>query len=211
MRSGRSVSKWLGDGRMRPLAPMGPVPAVAELSLEAIYRRHAADVLRWAARLLGPSGDPDDVVHDVFLVVQRRLADFRGEARITTWLHEITVRTSLAHRRQRQRWRWLRSGTAPEGSPRMAWLARFGPEPTDVVDPQAALERRRDTEAFYSLLDRIDDKYRTVLILHDLEALPVEAIAGLTGASISNVWARLSRGRKKFHRLYEAQRRRQSP
>jgi RNA polymerase sigma-70 factor (ECF subfamily) len=203
-RMGRSVFTWPADARGR-----SPSAAVPLWSLEGVYRRHAADVLRWAARLLGPSGDPDDVVHDVFLVVQRRLGGFRGDARITTWLHEITVRTALAHRRRQQRWRWLRAGKAPGGGMQVAWLANFGPEPGDDLDPHTALERRRDTAAFYALLERIDDKYRTVLILRDLESMSVEEIAALTGATVSNVWARLSRGRKKFHQLY--QRRRQSP
>jgi RNA polymerase sigma-70 factor, ECF subfamily len=204
MRPGR-VCTWLPEARGRPSGQTdGFVPA----SLEAVYRRHAADVLRWAVRLLGPSGDPDDVVHDVFLVVQRRLGEFRGDAQITTWLHGITVRTVLAHRRRQRRWRWLRAG---EGNTRaVAWLAEFGPAPGDGGDPHTALERRRDTEAFYSLLEKIDDKYRTVLILRELEALPVEEIAQLTGATVANVWARLSRARKKFHQLHELRRRRQS-
>jgi RNA polymerase sigma-70 factor (ECF subfamily) len=204
MRTGR-ISSRLADGRGGP--PPAP-PAAVSSSLEGVYRRHAADVLRWAARLLGPSGDPDDVVHDVFLVVQRRLDEFRGDAQITTWLREITVRTALGHRRRQQRWRWLRAGrSSPRG---IAWLADFGPAPGETPDPYAALERRRDTEAFYSLLERIEDKYRTVLILRELEALPVEQIAQLTGTNVSNVWARLSRGRKKFQRLFELRRRRQS-
>ncbi len=203
MRAGR-VWNWLPDGRGRPpAAAERPVPP----SLEALYRRHAAAVLRWAARLLGPSGDPDDVVHDVFLVVQRRLGDFRGDAQITTWLHGITLRTALAHRRRHRRWQWLRSG---EGNTRgIAWLANFGAPAGDSADPHTALERRRDTEAFYSLLEKIDDKYRTVLILRELEGLPVEEIAQLTGATVANVWARLSRGRQKFHQLYGKRRRRQ--
>ena len=204
MRPGR-VHTWLPDGRGRPPAP---TDALLPASLEAVYRSHAGAVLRWAARLLGPIGDPDDVVHDVFLVVQRRLREFRGESQITTWLHGITVRTALAHRRRQRRWRWLRYG---EGSERgVAWLADFVGAPGDSGDPHTALERRRDTETFYSLLDKIDDKYRTVLILRELEALPVEEIAHLTGTTVSNVWARLSRGRQKFHRLYQLRRRRQS-
>jgi RNA polymerase sigma-70 factor (ECF subfamily) len=191
-----------GGDRPRALTDGGAPP-----SLEALYRRHAADVWRWAARLLGGSGDPDDVVHDVFLVVRRRLGAFRGDSRITTWLHGITLRTALAHRRRHRRWQWLRSGEARS----VAWLADFSAAPADGADPHTALERRRDTEAVYSLLEKIDDKYRTVLILRDLEAIPVEEIAQLTGVTVSNVWARLSRGRKKFHQLYQQRRRRQPP
>src|SRR4051812_581788 len=44
-------------------------PATADL--DAIYREHAADVSRWARRLGGPQADVEDLLHEVFLVVQR--------------------------------------------------------------------------------------------------------------------------------------------
>src|SRR3954470_14700731 len=85
-------------------APAGVDPS---LDVGALYRRHADDVARWAGRLMGHSGDVEDVVHQVFLVAQRRLPEFRGEAKVTTWLHEITIRVvQEARRRQRAWWRW---------------------------------------------------------------------------------------------------------
>lgn len=66
----------------RAATPVGRGP----WSFESLYRAHAGTVSRWALRLLGPMGDADDVVQEVFLVVQRRLREFRGEAEITTWL-----------------------------------------------------------------------------------------------------------------------------
>src|SRR5437667_3232853 len=78
---------------------------VVPLDVGTIYRQHADDVARWARRLGGPDIDVEDVVHEVFLVVQRRVAEWRGEARITTWLYEIAFRVV---RDRRRRWRWRR-------------------------------------------------------------------------------------------------------
>jgi RNA polymerase sigma-70 factor (ECF subfamily) len=180
----------------------GGRPAGGEqLSIDAVYRAHAPAVLRWATRLLGPDGDDvRDVVHEVFMVVQRRLPSFRGDARITTWLYEITTRVALEHRRRRRRWRWF---DRQEPTLRLDWLAAFGPEPGESIDPHHLLERRRSTAALYSILEKIDEKHRTVLIAYELEGLSGAEIAEITGTRLDNVYLRLRRARLKFVKLYE--------
>jgi len=64
-------------------------------------------VERWARRLAGPRFDAEDIVHDVFLVVLRRQHEFRGEARITTWLFRITAQVVRCRRRNDALRRWL--------------------------------------------------------------------------------------------------------
>jgi RNA polymerase sigma factor (sigma-70 family) len=83
--------------------------ASAAFDLDNLYRAHAATVARWAARLVGPGADVEDIVHEIFLVAGRRLPEFRGEAKVSTWLYRITERVALGYRR-RDRFRrrfWL--------------------------------------------------------------------------------------------------------
>ena len=163
--------------------------------LESVYQRHARRVSRWAARLAGPGVDVEDIVHEVFLVVRRRLAGFRGDAQLSTWLYEITVRVVQAGRRKQRRQRWLRSlSTAAPGKDRDGALEVAD----DRLSPLDALERRQATVLLYRFLDRMDDKYRTAVVLFELEGMPCDEIAVLTGTSVSNVWARVSRGREKL-------------
>jgi RNA polymerase sigma-70 factor (ECF subfamily) len=181
----------VGDG------PEGPDDlAVGDDSdLESVYRRYAERVSRWAARLAGPGVDIEDVVHEVFLVVRRRLPGFRGDARISTWLYEITVRVVQASRRKRQRQRWLRiwaPGAAGTSGSRPREIA------DDRLSPLEALERRQATALLYRFLDRLDEKYRTAVVLFELDGMPCQDIAAVTGTSVSNVWARVSRGREKL-------------
>src|SRR5690606_6911465 len=67
--------------------------------LEEIYREHHAFVRRSLIRLGVPHALVDDAVHDVFLVVARRLAEFEGRASIRTWLFAIALRMAQSHRR----------------------------------------------------------------------------------------------------------------
>jgi RNA polymerase sigma factor (sigma-70 family) len=179
----------------------GPGAHAQELTIDAIYRAHAPAVLRWATRLLGPDGDDvSDVVHEVFMVVQRRLSSFRGDARITTWLYEITTRVALEYRRRRRRWRWF---DRQEPTMRLDWMGAFGPGPGETVDPHTLLERRRSTATLYTILEKIDEKHRTVLIAYELEGLSGAEIAEITGTRLDNVYLRLRRARLKFVKLYE--------
>jgi RNA polymerase sigma-70 factor, ECF subfamily len=170
---------------------------LAPLDLEAIYRAYAPDVSRWARRLRGPGGDVDDLVHEVFLVAQRRLPEFRGEARVGSWLYAITVRVVQGQRRKERWLRWL-------------WLGRVRPDdPPSLPTPLEVLESRQATELIYRLLEGLPEAERSALILFELEGLSGEEIAAVTGETPGAIWVRLHRARGRFRAAYRAWERRQ--
>lgn len=165
-------------------------------SLESVYRTHVKTVARWAMRLVGPDGDSEDVVHEVFLVVKRRLPEFRGDAEITTWLYEITVHVAQTFRKRARWWSWLtgRGRSPSRGQGREVSLGAL----ESARDPHAILEARERTRLLYRLLDELVEDQRTAFILFELEGLSGDQIARVTGASVGTVWVRLSRARRKF-------------
>jgi RNA polymerase sigma-70 factor, ECF subfamily len=171
------------------------------LEVGALYRQHGAQVASWAARLLGPGTDVEDVVQEVFLIVQRRLPGFRGEARVTTWLYEITFRVAQSWRRRRRFRYWLGLDQAePSGALVSEW-----------ANPLQELEVRQATETVYRVLDRLRERDRTILVLFEIERLSGEEIAALEQTSLNNVWSRIHRARARFLRAYgllEGERRR---
>jgi RNA polymerase sigma-70 factor (ECF subfamily) len=169
------------------------VPSVADpLSFESVYREHAQTVARWARQLGGSSIDVEDVVQEVFEVVGRRLPGFRGDARLTSWLFEITRKTTANHRR-RQRWRFWQPAASQT-------LDRVSSESRD---PLAELERRQMAELFYAALDRLPDRYRTVLVLYEIDGLSTQAIAELCQRTLSTVKVQLHRARELFIARYQ--------
>jgi RNA polymerase sigma-70 factor, ECF subfamily len=170
--------------------------AVAIPTLEEVYRAHAKTVARWAMHLLGPKDDYEDVVHEVFLVVGRQLSAFRGDAQITTWLYEITVRVVQTFRRRGRWWSWV-TGRGRSPSRAHAGEGFEGWSPT-TTDPEALLEARERTRQLYQLLDELSEDQRTTFILFELEGLSGNQIAAITGTSVAAVWVRLSRARRKF-------------
>lgn len=174
--------------------PASPACEVVPASFEAAYRQHADTVARWAQQLGGSNVDVDDVVQEVFLVVSRQLGRFRGDARFSTWLFEVTRKITANHRR-RHRWRFWRSGSEhPQDRP--------DHQASQVPAPDAELERRQAVAQLYQTLDKLPEKYRTVLVLYEIEGLSTQEIADLRQLNLSTVRVQLGRARECFMKHY---------
>ncbi len=158
------------------------------LELGAVYDAYAERVASWAQRLAGPALDPEDLVHEVFLTVHQQLGAFRGEAKLSTWLYRITA-NQVGERRRRDRWRRWLGGSADD-------VAGHLPSPT--LTPVEALERREASARVYKILDSMNERYRTLVILFELERLSGQEIAALTGMSVDSVFVALHRARAQF-------------
>ncbi len=169
------------------------------LELDVIYREHSAAVSKWVRRLWGPGSssgivDVEDLLHEVFLVVQRRLSSFRGDSALTTWLYGITVLV-VNGRRRKESWR------------RLLWR-RAEPELTLDREPDAAaaqvdFERAESSRLVYAVLNDLSERDRTLLILFELERLPGVEIAAILNLSEPNLWVALTRARARFRKVFE--------
>jgi len=123
--------------------------------------------------------------------VMRRLPEFRGEAKITTWLFRITQQVVRWRRRNEalRRWLWGRHGQDTQDT----ISGR-----TSVPTPIEEFERREQNLRLYAALDRLPEKYRTTLVLFALEGMSGEQIAELTDSEVGGVWVRLHRARAKL-------------
>jgi RNA polymerase sigma-70 factor (ECF subfamily) len=169
--------------------PSGP------FDLEEVYRAHAADVARWAGRLAGPGLDREDIVHEVFLVAQRRFPTFKRAGNVKVWLYRTTAFV-VQRRRRSERWRRLFGASTHELAER---IPATGPTPLEE------LERCRREARLYRTLDQLPDKYRTVLILFDLDGLSGEEVVALTGRKVATLRVWLFRAREMFLDRFRAE------
>jgi len=162
-----------------------------ELDLDALYRAHGAAVSRWVKRLWGRQ-DAEDVLHEVFLVVQRLLPEFRGEASLTTWLYTITARV-VSNRRRKERWRRLLFLRA---------MPELQVERSSAETPLAGALRDQAASIVYATLDELSERDRTLLIMFELEGLPIDQIMAVLSISEDNAWVSLHRARARFRKAY---------
>ena len=125
-----------------------------------IVREYQAPVYRAALAVLGSPAEAEDAAQDAFVAAFRRLASFRGEAALKTWLVAIAWRKALTRRRRLQ---WLRTRTA-------ARTARTDVDPIDLaVDPadgpQSATLDAELRRQIRTLVRSLPSKLRDALLL----------------------------------------------
>jgi RNA polymerase sigma-70 factor (ECF subfamily) len=154
--------------------------------VEDVYEAHFDFVWRTARRLGAPDRHVDDVVQEVFVVVQRRLHEFEGRSELKTWLFGITRRIVRAHLRKNAR----DKRATPDDIAELADL--------NTPDAEARLSADEHTRLLYTLLSELDEEKRVVFVLSELEEMSGPAIADALGLHISNVYARVRTARLAF-------------
>lgn len=157
------------------------------LGWRLLYERHASLVYRFLAALGIRDPEREDACQDVFMAVYRSLPSFRGESQLSTWIYRITARTTGKLIQKRR----LRSALAA------MMLSEPAPPPPDASEETARnliLDR---------MLDRLNPKKRLVLVLFELEGVPVEEIARIAECPINTVWSRLHHARLDLTKMAE--------
>ena len=150
----------------------------------ALYRRHRADVYRYAMHISGSRPLADDVTQDVFMAVIRDAGRYRPErAAVLPWLLGIArnhVRRAL-HQRP--------TVTLPDDESAAGRTLVVEP------DPLGGLARRQHLLALRQAVLELPVKYREVVVLCDLQELTYDDAATALGCAIGTVRSRLHRGR----------------
>jgi RNA polymerase sigma-70 factor (ECF subfamily) len=135
-----------------------------------------------AVRTLGDREEAADALQDALLSAYRAAATFRGEAKVTTWLHRVVVNACLDRARRRA----VRpSVPLPTGAD----------EPASARDALAERETALEVEA---ALAALPDDQRAALVLVDLQGLPVDEAARVLQVPAGTVKSRCSRGRARL-------------
>ena len=153
-----------------------------------------------ARRILQNESDARDALQEAFLSVFRSIGNFAGEAALGTWLHRIVVNAALMQIRSRGR---------RSEEPIEQLLPRFdqsgdwaeeGCQSTRVDDLQ---ESRELIALVRKCLDKLPERYRTVLMLRDIEDLDTKQTARMLNTTPTAVKVRLHRARQALKTLVE--------
>jgi RNA polymerase sigma-70 factor (ECF subfamily) len=156
----------------------GDAPAFEELVMTYQHR-----VFGVALRMLGNRAEAEEVAQEAFVRAHRALREFRGDAKLSTWLYAITSRLCLNRLASGER-RLVR-----QGEDALLRLSDAGPR------PDAALERRELETALGRAIAELPEDRRIVVVLRDLEGLSYEEIAEVLELELGTVRSRLHRAR----------------
>ena len=161
-------------------------------AFEGLVGRLQGRVYGVAYRILGQAQDAEDAVQQTFLSLIEHIDTFRGESAVATWVLRIATNFALKILRKKRGLPTVPFDDQDESFDTV-------PHPDYIAQWREAPDRLVERAELRELLDRaiaeLDDKYRVVFVLRDIEELSTEETADALGLSISNVKVRLLRAR----------------
>jgi RNA polymerase sigma-70 factor (ECF subfamily) len=150
-------------------------------AFEELYRENVGRVFAVCLRIAADRALAEELTQLAFIRAWRKLASFRGDSALSSWLHPLAVNVALSERRAHKRRgeRVLATGDLapfdrPDGPPR---------------EPGAAVDLERAVAA-------LPPGARAVFVLHDVEGWRHDEIAERTGIAVGTSKAQLHRARR---------------
>lgn len=158
---------------------------------EIIMRRYNQRLYRVTYSILRNEGEAEDVMQDAYVRAYQHLDQFAGRAKFSTWLTRIAVHEALARVQRRSRMQEL--DAEPYGGD-------MHPLPSTYSSPEQQAAQREMLALLQSAVLALPPKYRSVLMLRDIEEMSTSDTAAALELSEENVKVRLHRARALLRR-----------
>jgi RNA polymerase sigma-70 factor, ECF subfamily len=158
----------------------------------ALFYTHKARVYSLCLRMTNNTAEAEDLTQDAFLQVFRKLATFRGDSALSTWLYRVAVNTVLMHFRKKG----LRQVSLDEPSNQDTRVLKreYG-----NIDDQ--LSGSIDRIALARAMKELPAGYRTIFLLHEIKGYEHQEIARLLRCSVGNSKSQLHKAKLKMREL----------
>jgi RNA polymerase sigma-70 factor (ECF subfamily) len=163
-------------------------------AFEVLVERHQKKMFNIAFRMTGDYDEACDVTQEAFLSAYKSIKNFKAEAKFSTWLYRIVVNYSKNRLKQL-------SSTAKR---REIYLDDSGEMKTEGIvnqsfindaNPGTQMERRERETQVQKCITLLDEEYREVLVLRDIQGFSYEEIRDILKIPDGTVKSRLSRAR----------------
>ena len=158
----------------------------SDRQMEEIVRRHADTVYRLALVHMKNTQDAEDIFQEVFLRLVKNLDKLENDEHIKAWLIRVTINCCKSQFTR-------------------AYRRHETPQEQEILQEQAGAAEEPDTEEHivYETVQKLPDKYRTVIHLFYFEELSIREIGEVLKKRESTIKSQLSRGREKLKQLLE--------
>lgn len=158
----------------------------------SLFHTHKARIYSVCLRMTNNTAEAEDLTQDAFMQVFRKLATFRGDSALSTWLYRIAVNTVLMHFRKKA----LRQISLDEPYNQDAKLVR-----REYGSKDDRLTGSVDRIALARAIRELPDGYRTIFLLHEVEGYEHQEIAELLDCSVGNSKSQLHKAKLRIREL----------
>lgn len=158
----------------------------------SLFHAHKARIYSICLRMTNNTAEAEDLTQDAFMQVFRKLATFRGDSALSTWLYRIAVNTVLMHFRKKA----LRQVSLDEPYNQDARQVR-----REYGSKDDRLSGCVDRIALTRAIRELPDGYRTIFLLHEVEGYEHQEIAELLDCSVGNSKSQLHKAKLRIREL----------
>ena len=163
-----------------------------EAAFAALFNAHKAKVYSLCLRMTSNTAEAEDLTQDAFLQVFRKLATFRGDSALSTWLYRVAVNTVLMHFRKKG----LRQMSLDEPVSQAA-----GAQKREHGKLDDRLSGSVDRIALTRAMKELPIGYRTIFVLHEVKGYEHHEIARLLRCSVGNSKSQLHKAKVRMREL----------
>jgi RNA polymerase sigma-70 factor (ECF subfamily) len=171
----------------------GDIEAFEELIKE--YKKVAYNI---ALRILKNKEDAEDISQESMIKIFKSIDKFNMESSFKTWLYRIVVNTCLDFKRK------AKENTISVDQPVQAGYDEFYIDLKDETpSTEEIIEKKQMKEMVMEAIYKLDDDFKTIIILRDINGFSYEEISEILSCNIGTVKSRISRGRHKLKEILE--------
>ncbi len=158
----------------------------------ALFYAHKPRVYSLCLRMTNNTAEAEDLTQDAFLQVFRKLATFRGDSALSTWLYRVAVNTVLMHFRKKG----LRQVSLDEPSNQDTRVVK-----REYGSVDERLSGCVDRIALARAMQDLPAGYRTIFLLHEIKGYEHQEIARILRCSVGNSKSQLHKAKLKMREL----------
>ena len=156
-------------------------------SFEAIYKITAGFVYNVAYRIVNNREDAQEVTQEVFLIIYRKLKDFRFDSSFKTWVYRVTANCAVNFAKKTSK---TKNKTVQYDDALIAGSV--------FNEAEEHIDREHHAKTVDELLKAVNPEQRACVVLRNMEGMSYQKIAETLNVNINTVRSRLKRAREKM-------------
>lgn len=155
-------------------------------------------VYNTALGIIQNEDEADEITQEVFIKVFQSISSFKGNAKISTWLYQITVNKALDYlKKEKQRKRF--------GFVQFLWGSRIAEavEPAMFHHPGVEMEKKESAAALFTAIKKLPHNQRIAFTLHKIEGQKYNEIATIMNMSLQATESLLARAKQNLKKELE--------
>lgn len=152
-----------------------------------LVKRYESRVAATVIGMLGKCQEAEDVGQETFIRFYNNLANFRGEARVATYLTRIAINLSLNELKRRKR--------------RSLFFGSESDTDLEIPDQNPVKDYTGEKELVQRAIQKLEPNFRSVVVLRLIDGLSTEETASILNVPLGTVLSRLARAQKKLKKI----------